>query len=303
LVNIRRLDEMLKKIPVKSNLFFLLGFLFIPINFAYAQGNEAIKYNNSFRNGTMFYTESRWQEAAAEFRSAQESAKDEKDWSEALYWVIMSELSAADYGSALRDMDELEKSESPRGIDISYHRGRAYFYLGYFEDALLQFKQYNDSSNDEMRKAAAYFWMGECLFSIGQFDKASEFYSWVITKYPASSRVDVSSYRLDIIRQKKIEAELLMLLKQSHEESLKNSSDYQQKIKIYESTLIAYQKQLADQNNRIHDTDIMKQEEMPVTPQQIIHVPGGNTLERARQLRNEVQWGIETLERMNGGIN
>jgi tetratricopeptide (TPR) repeat protein len=266
---------MLKENPVKFRLFFLPGFLLLLINFTYAQENEVVKYNNGFQNGAMFYRESRWQEAAAEFRRAQESAKNERDRSEALYWVIMSELSAADYGSALRDMDELEKAGSARGIDIAYHRGRAYFYLGYFEDALLQFKQYNDSAGDEMRKAAAYFWMGECLFSVGQFDKASEFYSWVITKYPASSKVEASSYRLDIIKQKKIEAELLLLLKRSHEESLKNSEDYQRKIKIYESTLIAYQKRFAElnQNNQIQETEIMKLEEISVTPQQITRVP------------------------------
>jgi TolA-binding protein len=289
---------MLKKIPVKPRLFSLLGFLLLLTSFTYAQESNVFKYNTSFQNGTILYNENRWQEAAAEFRNAQESTNDKKDWSEALYWVIMSELSAADYGSALRDMDDLEKTGSGRGTDIFYHRGRAYFYLGYFEDALLQFKQYNDTANDDMRKAASYFWMGECLFSMGQFDRASEFYSWVIAKYPASSKIEASSYRLDLIKQKKIEAELLTLLKMSHEEALRNSEDYQQRIKTYESTLTAYQKRFTElnQNYQFQDTD----------NDNIIHTPNTssnvNSLERARQLRNELQWGIRTLEGRSGEL-
>jgi len=289
---------MLIKNTIKPHLFILAGFLFLLAGFSYAQESDAGSYNASFENGTNYYKEGRWQDAAAEFRRAQESTDDRKEWSEALYWVIMSELSAADYGSALRDMDELEKAGCERSTDIPYHRGRAYYYLGYFEDAILQFKQYNDSSNDEMRKATAYFWMGECLFSMGQLDKASEFYAWVMSKYPASSKIEACSYRLDIIKQKKIEAELLMLLKWSHEESLRTSEDYQQKIKIYESTLIAYQKRLANQYGEDYDAEQNRTNLNPPT-----YYQEGDPLERAKRLRAELERGINTLENRSRGNN
>jgi len=134
---------------------------------------------------------------------------------------------------------------------MAYHRARAYYNQGYFEDALICFKRYNDSvpagDNEAAdRKAAAFFWMGECLYSMGQFGEAEKFYSWVVAKYPNSPKVEVSGYRIDLIKQKKIEAELLSLLRWSHEESLRNSEENQRKIRTYENTLNAYQRRIAE---------------------------------------------------------
>jgi tetratricopeptide (TPR) repeat protein len=192
-------------------------------------------------------------EAASHFRRAQEISRTNDDWAKATYWVILTELALGDYGSAVRDMDELDRI-APRSVfarDMGYHRARAYFNQGYFEDALVYFKRFNDSiayNNAESsdRKAASFFWMGECLYSMGQFDEAEKFYLWVVTQFPYSPKVEVSNYRIDLIRQKKIEAELLALLRWSHEESLKTSEDYQRRIRTYENTLNAYQRRIAE---------------------------------------------------------
>ena len=231
---------------------FLLGLLLLTAEFSIAQESARL-YTGRFQNGARLYREARWQEAAAEFRYAQEIAENPDDWEQALYWVILTELASADYGSALRDMDELERfaPNSAYTRDMVYHRARAYFNNGYFEDSLVLFKRYNDSitSNDPEsadRKAAAFFWMGECLYSMGQFDEAEQFYTWVISRYPESPKVEVSSYRIDLIKQKKIEIELLALLRWSHEESLRTSEEYQRRIKTYENTLNAYQRRIAE---------------------------------------------------------
>ncbi|MDR0622835.1 MAG: hypothetical protein LBG10_00195, partial [Treponema sp.] len=55
-----------------------------------------------------------------------------------------------------------------------------------------------------------------------------------------------SSYRLGLINQKKIEIELLALLKWSHEESLKTMEEYQRRERTYDQALTAYQKRIAD---------------------------------------------------------
>ena len=231
----------------------LLGMLLLTAVFSAAQENAQAEYSRRFINGERLYKELRMYDAAAEFRRAQEIAGNSNDWAQALYWVILTELALADYGSALRDMDELGKA-APNSVytrDMAYHRARAYFNQGYFEDAMVFFKRYNDSipSDDTEsadRKAAAFFWMGESLYSMGQFEEAEKFYAWVITKYPGSPKVEISSYKMDLIKQKKIEAELLALLKWSHEESLRTSEDYQRKIRTYEYTLNSYQRRIAE---------------------------------------------------------
>jgi tetratricopeptide (TPR) repeat protein len=256
-----------------------LAFLLLLAGFLYTEEESPPQYARSFNYGTTFFQESRWMEAAAQFRHAQEITGNTNDWSEALYWTILSELAAADYGSALRDMDELEKSgiKNSRSSDIVYHRARAYYYLGYYEDALVIFNQFCGASvDDDLRKASAFFWMGECLYSMGQLDKAEQFFNWIIFRYPSSPKRELSSYRIDLIKQKKIETELLTLLKWTHEEALRNSEEYQRKITAYEQSINA--------QNTVESAEIVSRQEL---------------LDRARNLRNDAE--ITTLEKILRG--
>ncbi|MDR0322887.1 MAG: tetratricopeptide repeat protein [Treponema sp.] len=230
----------------------LLGLMLFPAVISTAQESAYAQYVRRYQNGIQFYDSSRWYDAAIEFRRAQEIATSLEDWSRAIYWVILSELGFSDYGSAIIDMDELERvaPNSSYARDMVYHRARIYYNLGYFDDAIVLFRRYIDSVSPYTdpqtadRVAAAYFWMGECLFSMGQYNEAENFYTWVLTRYPVSQKGEVSSYRLDLIKQKKIEAELLTLLQWSHEESLRTSEDYMRRIRMYEQTINLYERRI-----------------------------------------------------------
>jgi len=256
---------------------FLLCFLLLAAVIAPAQNSNQADYLRRIQNGSQLYDLSRWYEAAMEFRRAQEIAGNVNDWSQALYWVILSELAYSDYGSALRDMDELQKTApgSSFNRDMLYHRARVYYNQGFFDEALILFRQYTDAVSDVNRettdrKAAAFFWMGECLYSMGQFDEAETFYSWVVTMYPESLKIEAASYRIDLIKQKKIETELLALLQWSHEESLRTSEDYQRKLRTYESTLNTYQRRISDltQGGQIQENTGVYPTQTTVTPAQ-----------------------------------
>jgi tetratricopeptide (TPR) repeat protein len=281
-----------------------------------AQGLGAQQSGNSqflakFQEGSRSYGEMRLFEAAAQFRNAQEISKNANDWAQAAYWVILTELALGDYGSAVRDMDELDRiaPKSSFARDMVYHRARAYYNQGFFEDALINFKRYNDSvtqdgSEAADRKAAAFFWMGECLYSIGQFGEAEKFYSWVIAKYPNSPKVEISGYRIDLIKQKKIETELLSLLRWSHEESLRNSEENQRRIRTYENTLNTYQRRIAELTQ---GSSPARGDELPsgVTPGQAElkenRPDDGESLKKqAMRLEDEVKQILEQYEQKTG---
>jgi len=273
---------------------------------ANASVNE--QFSRRFETGTRLYEEARMAEAAAFFRQAQEIADNNGDWARALYWVILAQLALADYGSALKDMDELQKAapDSVYSRDMAYHRGRAYFNHGYYEDALVLFKRFNDSvSADDAeaadKKAAAFFWMGECLYLMGQFDDAERFFAWVVSRYPQSPKAEVSSYRIDLIKQKKIEAELLALLRWSHEESLRTGEDYQRRIMLYEGTLNIYQKRLAELQGAASNPET----QAPTVQEQPAEITNDDLIKRAMQLETEVQRRIRELAlnqpEINGG--
>jgi TolA-binding protein len=221
------------------------------------------------RRGLEFYQQGRWREAVAEFRRAQDEALDSELKAEALYWISLSEISAKDYAGAMRDMDQLEliAPESRRLREIPYHKGRALYYLGRYEEALMLLKLYADQmggnslppagSETAARKSAALYWIGECLYAMGQLDYARDIFTTVTQDYPRSAKFEASSYRLALIHQKKIEEELLNLLKWSHEESLKAIEEYQRRERSYDQALIAYQKRIADllKDSRLADLD------------------------------------------------
>jgi len=247
-------------------LIILIGLILLPSGLSDAQ--DSSQFTRRFQNGAQLYELGRWQEAAMEFRRAQENARTLNDWSQSLYWVILSELATSDYGSALRDMDDLERHapNSSYTRDMVYHRARVYFIQGFYQDSLFLFNRFIQSvpDNDRVsadRRAAAYFWIGECLFEMVQYNEAEKFFSWVIARYPQSPKVEVSSYRIDLIKHKKIEAELLALLQLTHEESLRTSEDYQRTIRTYQNILHMYQARIAELTNLNENHHIAEEEQ------------------------------------------
>jgi TolA-binding protein len=207
--------------------------------------------------GIDLYGQGKWEEAVRTLRpvAGRDSAKALR--SEALFWLGLSELAMGDYEGALRDMEELEKSdpENRRILELGYHKGRVLFFLGNYDEAVILLKNYADSipgtpetlsAQDSSRKSAALYWVGECLYSMGLLDRAGEIFLLVTESYPQSAKYEAASYRLALINQKKVETELLGLLKWSHEESLKTMEEYERRERSYDQALIAYQKRIAE---------------------------------------------------------
>jgi TolA-binding protein len=207
--------------------------------------------------GIDFYGQGKWADAVSTLRPVADQASSGALRSEALFWLGLSELAMGDYEGALRDMGELEKSdpENRRIPELGYHKGRVLFFLGRYDEAVILLKNYADSipgtpetlsPQDSARKSAALYWVGECLYSMGLLDRAGEIFLLVTDSYPQSAKYEAASYRLALINQKKVETELLSLLKWSHEESLKTMEEYERREHSYDQALIAYQKRIAD---------------------------------------------------------
>jgi tetratricopeptide (TPR) repeat protein len=203
--------------------------------------------------GVSLYGRGFWPEAVAELRQCYSETNDPAIKADALYWIAMTELAAGNYENSIRAMDELERISpaNTKYAEIPYHRGRVYYYLGRYDEAISLFRRYIDSiavdvPGESARKPAALYWMGECLYSLGQLDKAQDVFSLVVEQYPQSVKYEASSYRLALINQKKIEVELLSILKWTHEESLKTVEEYQRRERSYDQAIIAYQKKIAE---------------------------------------------------------
>lgn len=191
------------------------------------------------------YARSDWSTAMLSFRKAiSEPSAGAEPW----YWLIMSELSAGEYETALRDTDRFGVSFplDARIPDTQYQKGRVLYLLGRYEDSITTMYHFITTWPDHAMISSAYYWVGECLYSVGRFDEAKTIFYQVLDTYPLAIKREATLYRIALIEQTGKEEELLKLLKMSHEESLKIIEDYQRREKTYEQAINAYQKRISD---------------------------------------------------------
>ena len=218
--------------------------------------------------GIELYGDGRWGEAIVQLRRAQQQNIGADARAEAQFWIAMSAFAAGDYREAIQNFDEISRID-PRSIrcaDVSYHKGRAYYYLKQYNEAISLLSTYIDSIrvdgrylngtriggwNDDLysspdgdynRKSAAIYWMGECFYALGDLFRAEELLNIVVKDYPKSHKFEPATNRLALIKQKKIESELLDILKSVPSESVKSSVGEQQST---EEAILAYKKRIA----------------------------------------------------------
>jgi tetratricopeptide (TPR) repeat protein len=203
----------------------------------------------ALERGMRLYGQGDYYNAVNEFLTV---APEDGDYGEALYWMILSELAAENYNDAKANLETLEKFDpnNRHSSELPYHKARILYYLGNYNEALIIFSNYSESQIDKTRKAAALYWAGECLLALGQLDRAENLFALVMKEYPLSAKYAAASYRLELIKQKKVEAELLVILKWQHEESLKTGEEYSQRERTYNQTIEDYKKRIAELENR-----------------------------------------------------
>lgn len=191
------------------------------------------------------YAKSDWSTAILSFRKATTLPES---GAEPWYWLIMAELSAEDYATALQDIDRFAVSfpSESRIPDTQYQKGRVLYILGRYEDSIRALYAYITAFSGHSMVPSGYYWIGECLFSVGRFAESRSIFSALVEKYPESVKREAAVYRISLIDETAKQDELLKLLKMSHEESLRIIEDYQRREKTYEQAINAYQRRISD---------------------------------------------------------
>jgi len=227
-------------------------------------GSGASLYTHKLSSGVALYRQARWREAIRELTLAQDEAGSTQQFSEALYWLSLAELAASDFNSALRHMELLGKTGGDRVVDIIYHKGRAYYYLGYYQEAAALFGDYVAvaPASEKERVAAALYWIGECYLSLGQIDKAREYFQIITGQFFDTAKYDAAMYRISLINQKLTEQELLEMLRWSHEDALKSNEEYQRRERMRDQAMNAYQRQISEyqQDTRLAEMEYANSE-------------------------------------------
>ncbi|MDR3301411.1 MAG: tetratricopeptide repeat protein [Spirochaetaceae bacterium] len=247
----------------------LLG-VFLAVGFAQSAGSaQGGAFKSRLQSGIELYAGGQWGEAIIELRRFQQDVANVASRAEAQFWIAMAQISAGQYEDAIHDFEEITRIDprSVRVLEVPYQKARALYYLAKYNEAIVLFKQYADSihpdgryvngirvdnwnmdgrannPDDEYnRKSAAIYWIAECLFSLEEYDKAEEMFTVVVNQYTKSRKYESASNRLVLIKQKKLEAQLLDLMRQN---GAPPPSGAVSKASGYEDALSAYQKSIA----------------------------------------------------------
>jgi tetratricopeptide (TPR) repeat protein len=228
---------------------------------AYAQINTGIE----------LYGDGRWGEAIVQLRRVQQQNIVPEARAEAQFWIAMSAFAAGDYKEAIQNFDEISRIDpgNIRCADVPYHKGRAYYYLKQYNEAINLLSAYIDglrvdgrylngvrmggwnddisynTESDYNRKSAAIYWMGECFYALGDLARSEELLNIVVKEYPKSHKFEPASNRLALIKQKKIESELLDILKSVPSDEARKSSGSAEQQQTTEEAILAYKKRIA----------------------------------------------------------
>ncbi|MDR2445845.1 MAG: tetratricopeptide repeat protein [Treponema sp.] len=243
----------MKKSPFLFIVFLLAGgMVFSQTDAGGASAASSTAFSSAFRQGVALYGQGEWIAAAVKFREAHGAAATGDERAEAVYWLCLAEEAGGCFESAIKSLDVLERTNggASRKAEIPYLKGRAFYSLGRYDEAIVLLKGYadrmpDDSAGASAQKSAALYWTGECLFALGQLDAAQDVFFMITRRYPQSVKYEASVYRIALIYQKKVEQELLELLRRSHEEALKTIEEYQRRERSYAQALVMYQKRIA----------------------------------------------------------
>jgi TolA-binding protein len=202
------------------------------------QGGFAQTHQTRLDQGVRLYRAGQWADAAAELRRSRQEAVGSGQLSASLYWLSLTEFALGEYEDALRDINELQEA-APAGMrmdDILFYKGRTLYYLERPAEALPIFRSYGDALNrtttpgTEAEKIVLAYWIGECLFALGQSEQAAAQFTLVVNSRPRSEKYEAAIYRLALIEQEGVARELLDTMNL-------NYTEYQEALEKYRHRL------------------------------------------------------------------
>lgn len=178
------------------------------------------------------YESGRIDEAIILFREIILSSNNETVKRESYFWLSQAYINSVRYDQAEKNLEyyiQNYKSNGKNYAEAHYQKGRLLFLQEQYESCISQLTDYIDSFPDHRLIANAYYWIGEALYALGNFDDSALYFQIVIDKYPMSFKTEASNYKLRLIEHKKSELVLQNLLKWSQEQFISSVNKFKKR--------------------------------------------------------------------------
>lgn len=235
------------KIKVKTmtvnKKMFIIALLSFCLSLSFAQGRvDWIKEEEKART---LYRKGKTDEAIILFREIILSSNNEEVKRESYFWIAQAYMNANRLKLAEVNLEfylKNYKDEAKNYSDAIYQKGRLLFLQEEYQSCVEQMNIFIKSYPGHRLVANGYYWIGEALFALGQFDDSALFFKIVLNKYPESYKRDASNYKIRLIEHKKSELALQNLIKWSQEQFLATLNKLKVKERTLEEALLEYEK-------------------------------------------------------------
>jgi tetratricopeptide (TPR) repeat protein len=191
------------------------------------------------------FDEAQYDEAIILFREIILSSDNTDLKRESYFWVSKAYMNSEKYKQAETNLEYYLTNYKGDGLNYPeavYQKGRLLFLQEQYQPAIDELNIYIEKYPDHELISNAYYWIGECLYALGQFDDAALFFNIVINKYPKSTKREASAFKLRLIEHKKSELALQNLLKWSQEQYISSLNQFKIKEKTLQQAISEYEK-------------------------------------------------------------
>ncbi|MBN2544947.1 MAG: tetratricopeptide repeat protein [Spirochaetes bacterium] len=214
---------------------------FLIFNLLYGQTNK--NWENEKQKAENLFNEGKYDESIILFREVIMSSNNNDLKRESYFWIAKAYMSANKLKQAEENLEYYLNNFKDDGLNYPeavYQKGRLLFLQGQYQSAIDQLNLYKKNYPKHILVSNSFYWIGESLYALGQFDDSSYYFTIVITKYPTSLKKEASIYKLRLIEHKKSELVLQNLLKWSQEQYLASLNQFKIKEKTLQEALNKY---------------------------------------------------------------
>lgn len=244
-----------------KRLTIVTGLLLLTFTLSFAKGRvDWIKEEEKARQ---LYKSGKTDEAIILFREIILSSNNEEVKRESYFWIAQAYMNAGRLKLAEINLEfylKNFKSEAKSYREAIYQKGRLLFLQEDYQASVEQLDIFIKDYPTHGLVPNAYYWIGEALFALGQFDDSALFFKIVLNKYPASYKRDASNYKIRLIEHKKSELALQNLIKWSQEQFLSTLNQLKIKEKTLEEALFEYDR--ADDGDSSVELEQLKSENL-----------------------------------------
>ena len=241
-----------------KKMFFLFIILFLASQCYASDKKDWIAEEKKART---LFDQNKFDESIILFREIILSSNMAELQRESYFWIAKAYMNSDKLSQAETNVEYYlanYKDDALNYPEAVYQKGRLLFLQEQYQQAIEILNTFIKNYGNHELVSNAYYWIGECLYALGQFDDSAMMFKIVLENYPNSIKSEACIYKLRLIEHKKSELALQNLLKWSQEQFISSLNQFKIKEKTLQQAIDEYEKKQGIVINQNEYNDLKK---------------------------------------------